>query len=305
MQVQESVTFMEPPKLSQEQISKDTEEGEHVLGSSMPQVDIIPSDLAVKVDKEEVMDENKEADEVAGRQNMERGLELNESEAELVDQNITDETEKRLVEKPSLESPSEATSKTLDEMIQEKPEAEVAPHQEGQESVSLPESSEVEEKAKEERSLDLTPLKEESCLPTAQDEEETKEQIHKHEEVESDEVTQVSSASPEGETDVEAKQNEETKANEEEEQVADKILRIDESNEVNEEKSAETSVNETEEEHSATVLEEGISKNSEIIVHETASEEIKNSHEVTGDREKEEDIITLKTEEVFFFFFWS
>ncbi|XP_009125139.1 trichohyalin isoform X4 [Brassica rapa] len=296
-EVQESVTFMEPPKLSQEQISKDTEEGEHVLGSSMPQVDIIPSDLAVKVDKEEVMDENKEADEVAGRQNMERGLELNESEAELVDQNITDETEKRLVEKPSLESPSEATSKTLDEMIQEKPEAEVAPHQEGQESVSLPESSEVEEKAKEERSLDLTPLKEESCLPTAQDEEETKEQIHKHEEVESDEVTQVSSASPEGETDVEAKQNEETKANEEEEQVADKILRIDESNEVNEEKSAETSVNETEDEHSATVLEEGISKNSEIIVHETASEEIKNSHEVTGDREKEEDIITLKTEE--------
>nr|VDC98843.1 unnamed protein product [Brassica rapa] len=224
-EVQESVTFMEPPKLSQEQISKDTEEGEHVLGSSMPQVDIIPSDLAVKVDKEEVMDEKKEADEVAGGQNMERGLELNESEAELVDQNITDETEKRLVEKPYIESPSEATSKTLDEMIQEKPEAEVAPHQEGEERVSVPESSEVEEKAQEERSLDLTPLKEESCLPTAQDEEETKEQIHKHEEVESDEVTQVSSASPEGETDVEAKQNEETKDNEEE-QVADKIQSI-------------------------------------------------------------------------------
>ena len=226
MQVQESVTLMEPPKLSQEQISKDTEEGEHVLGSSMPQVDIIPSDLALKVDKEEFMDEKKEADEVAGGQNMERGLALNELEAELVDQNITDETEKRLVEKPSLESPSEATSKTLDEMIQEKPEAEVAPHQEGQESVSVPESSEVEEKAQEERSLDLTPLKEESCLPTAQDEEGIKEQIHKHEEVESDEVTQVSSASPEGETVVEAKQNEETKPNEEEEQVADKIQSI-------------------------------------------------------------------------------
>ncbi|KAF8104315.1 hypothetical protein N665_0174s0002 [Sinapis alba] len=380
-EVQESTTLMEPPKLSPEQISKDKEEDEHVSESEMPQgetsvteaeslvtkedkesiMDLkeqektekfeeIPSDLELKVDKEEVMDEKKEVDDVAGAQNMERGLELNESEAELVDQIITDETEKNFLEKPSLESPSEETSKTLDEKIQEKTEEEVAPNQEGQERLSVPESSEVEEKPQEERILDLTPVQEESCLPTEQDEEEIKEQIHKHEpaneEVKSDEGIQVSYASPEGETVVEAKKKEEIKANEEEQVVADKIksiletvetvdteplksneddiaeslnsageeiqikskdrenVQIDERDEVNEEKSAETFVNETEDGHNATVSVEVISKNNESIVHETSSEEIKNSdeaeeisHEVTGDREKEEDIITLKTTE--------
>ncbi|KAF3523450.1 hypothetical protein F2Q69_00048592 [Brassica cretica] len=346
-EVQESITLMEPPKLSPEQRSKDTEEGEHVLGSSMPQGDMIIteaealvtkenkevivdlkeqektgkleevlSDLALKVDKEKVMDEKKEADDVAGGQNMERGLELNESEAELVDQNKASETEEKLVE-----SPSEETRKTLDEMIQEKPEEEVAPHQECQERVSVPESSEVEEKAKEERSLDLTPLKEESCLPTAQDEEEIKEQIHKHEPankaVKSDEVIQVSYASPEGETVVEATKNEEQVVADKIQSILETVETVDtepvKSNEddiaeslnsageeiqtiskdgvnVQIDETAETSVNGTEDEHNATVLEEGISKNKESIVPETASEEIKNSDEAeeNSDKEKEE-----------------
>ncbi|KAL0866667.1 hypothetical protein Bca101_045785 [Brassica carinata] len=373
-EVRESITLMEPPKLSPEQISKDNVEDEHVSERNMPQGEIVeteaeslvskedveqimdlkedkeqektekleevPSDLALKVDKEEVMDEKKEVDEVAAAQNMERGLKLNESEAaELVDQNITDETEEKLVEKPSLESPSDETSKTLDEKIQEKPEEEVSPHQEVQERVSVPESSEVEEKVQEERSLDLTPLQEESCSPTEQ---EMKEQIHKHEQ-ENDEVTQVSSASPEGETVVEAKKKEEIKPNEEEQVVADKIqssleivdtepvksneddiaeslnsageeiqtkskdgenVETDETGEEKASRTPETYVNGTEDEHNATVLEKEVLKNNESIVPEKASEEIKNSDEaeenspeVTGDREKEEDIITRKTTE--------
>ena len=378
MQVQESITLMELPKLSPEQICKDTEEGEHVLGISMPQGDIIIteaeslvtkenneaimdlkeqektgkleevlSDLALKVDKEKVMDEKKEADDVAGGQNMERGLELNESEAELVDQNIAYETEEKLVE-----SPSEETRKTLDEMIQE----EVAPHQEAEERVSVPESSEVKEKAKEERSLDLTPLQEESCLPTEQDEEEIKEQIHKHEPaneaVKSDEVIQVSYASPEGETVVEATKNEEqvvadkiqsiletvetvdtepVKSNEDDiaeslnsvnffglyiiprvsasssyqqelikgtlTQAGEEIQTMSKDGEnVQIDETAETSVNGTEDEHNATVLEEGISKNKESIVPETASEEIKNSDEAEENSHKEkEEVIYLSS----------
>ncbi|CAN7131635.1 unnamed protein product [Brassica rapa subsp. narinosa] len=77
------------------------------------------------------------------------------------------------MEKPSLESPSkvsEETRKTLDEKIKEKPEEEeeVAPHQEdleegsyGSETVPVPESIEVKEKAQEERILDLAPLQDE------------------------------------------------------------------------------------------------------------------------------------------------
>ncbi|XP_048616580.1 titin isoform X2 [Brassica napus] len=346
-EVQESITLMELPKLSPEQICKDTEEGEHVLGSSMPQGDMIiteaeslvtkenkeaimdlkeqektekleevTSDLALKVDKEKVMDEKKEADEVAGGRNMERGLELNESEAELVDQNITEETQEKLVE-----SPSEETRKTLDEMIQEKPEEEVAPHQEAEERVSVPESREVKEKEKEERSLDLTPLQEESCLPTEKNEEEIKEQIHKHEPaneaVKSDEVIQVSYASPEGETVVEATKNEEQVVADKIQSILETVETVDtepvKSNEddiaeslnsageeiqtiskdgvnVQIDETAETSVNGTEDEHNATVLEEGISKNKESIVPETASEEIKNSDEAeeNSDKEKEE-----------------
>ncbi|KAJ0255139.1 A-kinase anchor-like protein [Hirschfeldia incana] len=361
-EVQESITLMEPPKLSPEQISKDTEEDEHVLERSMPQGEIfvteaeslvtkenkeavmdlkeqektekleeLPSDLALKVDKKEVMDEKKEADEVAGDQNMERGLELNEPEAELVDQNITEETQEKLVEKPSLESPSEVSEET-DNKIQEKPEVEVTK----EEGVSVPESSEVEEK-----SIDLNPFQEESCLPLEKDEEEKQEQIHKHEqeneEVKSDEVTQVSSGSPEGETVVEAKKKEEIKANEEEQVLAaakiqsiletvetvdtepvksnedDTAESLDSAGEEIQTKSkngenlqinetAETSLNVTEDEHNATVLEEGISNKNESIVLEIASEEIKysdeaeeNSPEVTKDREKEEDIITRET----------
>ncbi|CAN7084747.1 unnamed protein product [Brassica oleracea var. botrytis] len=348
-EVQESITLMELPKLSPEQICKDTEEGEHVLGISMPQGDIIIteaeslvtkenneaimdlkeqektgkleevlSDLALKVDKEKVMDEKKEADDVAGGQNMERGLELNESEAELVDQNIAYETEEKLVE-----SPSEETRKTLDEMIQE----EVAPHQEAEERVSVPESSEVKEKAKEERSLDLTPLQEESCLPTEQDEEEIKEQIHKHEPaneaVKSDEVIQVSYASPEGETVVEATKNEEQVVADKIQSILETVETVDtepvKSNEddiaeslnsageeiqtmskdgenVQIDETAETSVNGTEDEHNATVLEEGISKNKESIVPETASEEIKNSDEAEENSHKEkEEVIYLSS----------
>ncbi|CAH8380277.1 unnamed protein product [Eruca vesicaria subsp. sativa] len=364
-EVKESITLMEPPKLSPEQIPKDTEEDEQVLRSSKLQGDTIiteaeslvtkenkeqedkkqekteglqevPTDLALKVDKEEVTDEKKEADEFAGGQNMERGRELNVSEADLVEQNITDD-------KQSIESPSEETSKTLDEKIQEKPEEKVPPHQEGQEegsygsetkeeTVPVPESSKLKEKSQEERLLVITPFQEESFLPMKQDEEEIKEQIHEHEpaneEIKSDEVIQASSASPEGETLVEAKNNEETKDNEEE-QVADKIqsiletvgtepvksnedditeslnsageeiqikskdgenVQLDETGEEKASSTPETSVNGREDEHNA--IEEGISKNNEIIVHETNTEEIKNSeensHEVTGDREKEE-----------------
>ncbi|KAJ4885364.1 titin-like isoform X2 [Raphanus sativus] len=322
-EVQQSITLMEPPKLSPEQISKDTEEDEHVLERSMPQGEIfvteaeslvtkesketvmdlkeqektekleeVPSDLALEVDKEEVMEEKKEAvDDVAGDQTTERGLELNESEADLV-------------EKQSIESPSEETSKTLGEKIQEKPEEEeeeVAPHQEGQEEgsyiletkeegqerVSVPESSEVEEKSQEERSLDLTLLQEESCLPLEQNEEEIKEQIHKHEqeneEVKSDEVTQVSSGSPEGESVVEAKKKEEIKANEEEQ-----VVKTETVNTV--EKDPEIVSNEETTVHDLKENEEAV----EAIKNSDDAEQV--SREVTGDKEKEEDIIHKEAE---------
>lgn len=59
---------------------------------------------------------------------------------------------------------------------------------------------------------------------------------------------------------------------------------------------AETSVNGTEDEHNATVLEEGISKNKESIVPETASEEIKNSDEAEENSHKEkEEVIYLSS----------
>ncbi|CAF2222955.1 unnamed protein product [Brassica rapa] len=134
----------------------------------------IPIDLAVKVDREELMDEKKEAGQAAGVQSLERSLALNESEAEetpVVKHADVESGEQ--MEKPSLESPSkvsEETRKTLDEKIKEKPEEEeeVAPHQEdleegsyGSETVPVPESIEVKEKAQEERILDLAPLQDE------------------------------------------------------------------------------------------------------------------------------------------------
>lgn len=73
------------------------------------------------------------------------------------------------------------------------------------------------------------------------------------------------------------------------------IVQTDETGEEKASRTPETSVNGTEDEHIATVLEEGISKNNESIVPDKTSEEIKNSdeaeeklHKVTGDREKEE-----------------
>lgn len=104
--MQETIkVVIEPPKPSPEQRSKGTEEDEHVLGRNMPQGEAeslvtkedteqedkeqektdksdIPIDLAVKVDREELMDEKKEAGQAAGVQSLERSLALNESEAE-------------------------------------------------------------------------------------------------------------------------------------------------------------------------------------------------------------------------------
>ncbi|CAD5333571.1 unnamed protein product [Arabidopsis thaliana] len=266
-----------------------------------------PSDLVLNVDKEELNDEKINVDQVDGTQIMEEpiGLDSNGAEAEQIDQNITNETEEILVakpvslldvksveqmQKPKLESPSEVseeTSKTVDEKIEEKPEEEVTLYQEGQvdgsygletkeETVSVPESIELEEQPQEERSVidptplqkptlespsevleessktvdekieektdsielgeiaqeersvtDLTPLQEESSQPNEQ-EKETKLEKHEptNEEVKSDEVIEVLSASPskelEGETVVEAENIENIKENEEE-QAAEKI----------------------------------------------------------------------------------
>ncbi|CAH2080053.1 unnamed protein product [Thlaspi arvense] len=372
-EVQESITVIEPLKTSPElkeeedQSSKDTEEGEHVLRRNMPQGEIfvneaesletkediepimdlkkntepeeterleqIPSDLALRVDKEEVNDENTKVDQSDGTQTMEeqRGLDSIEPEAEQIDRNRADETEEspveklaahldvetvELMEKQSLESPSEVseeTSNAVDSKIEEKPEEVGTPHQEGsyeletrQETVSLPVSSELGEKVQEERSvIDLTPPQEESSLRNEQEKETTieKEQIEKPEpaneevvnepasllEEKSDEGIQVSSASPSEEREVE------------EEQVADKIQRTLETVE-----SVDTE---------PVKLNEEISKNNENILNETAPEDdhqgenaepleaIKNSddaetisHEVTGDKEKDD--ITPKIEEV-------
>ncbi|ESQ46945.1 hypothetical protein EUTSA_v10027617mg [Eutrema salsugineum] len=383
-----------PKELEEEedQSSKDTEGDEHVLGRNMPQSEIfvtkaetletkedtepimdlkedkeqektekleeIPSDLALKVDKTELKDEKIKVDKVDGAQTMEqqRGLDVNESEAEPIDGNRTDETEESQVEKlVSLPDVSEAKSK------------DVALHQEDQEEGSYgfeTKGSELGEKlVMEERSVtDLTPLQEESCLRNMQENETKveKEKIDKHElaneEVSNDQQSlleensdEVSSAAPSGEAVVETKKIEDIKANEEEEQVGDKIQKtvetvktvdvepvkfnedeieessnstreqiqkksvdkenvpIGETNEVNEEKAsrtAETSVNGTEVEHNAAVSVEEISKNT---VNETTPERVeaikssddaeKISHEVSGDKKKEEDI-TRKTKEV-------
>lgn len=112
----------------------------------------IPSDLALKVDEEEVKDEKTEVEKVDGTQLIEehRGLDLTETEAEQTEGNRTDETEETSFEKvvaveadekithdralpdvesvekmqnlSSLESTSEElgeTSKTVDEKIDE------------------------------------------------------------------------------------------------------------------------------------------------------------------------------------------
>lgn len=169
---------------------------------------------------------------------------IQEKDDNLLDVPSGDSAEK--MEKPSLESPSElsaVSSKSVDEKIEEKTEEEVTLHQESQEegsygletkeeTISVPESSELGVKSEEE-----------SCQPNEQ-EKETKlhKQMEKHEstseedtnaqkthvEEKYDEVIQVSSASPseerEGETVVEAEKIENIKANEEE-QVTDKIQR--------------------------------------------------------------------------------
>ncbi|KAG5388652.1 hypothetical protein IGI04_030193 [Brassica rapa subsp. trilocularis] len=239
----------------------------------------VPIDLAVKVDREELMDEKKEAGQAAGAQSLERSLALNESEAEetpVVKHADVESGEQ--MEKPSLESPSkvsEETKKTLDEKIKEKPEEEkeVAPHQEdleegsyGSETVPVPESIEVKEKEQKERILDLAPLQDE--------------------EVKSDEVIQVSSASPEGETLVEAKKIEIIKANEEEEkEVPDKIQ----------------SILETVKSYEENTVHESISLNGDsdpVKSIKNSDDAEQASHEVTGDREKEEDIPIHKAQEV-------
>lgn len=305
MQVQETINVViEPPKPSPEQRSKGTEEDEHVLGRNMPQGEAeslvtkedrdqektdefeVPKDLALKVDREELMDEKKEADQAAGAQSLERGLALNESGAEEIPVINVESGEQ--MEKPSLESPSkvsEETRKTLDEQIKEKPEEEeeeVAQRQEGEEegsygskTVPVPESIELKEKAQEERILDLAPLQDE--------------------EVKSDEVLQVSSASPEGETLVESKKIEVIKANEEEdeeeEEVPDKIQSILETFDTEPVKSnEETTV------HESLSLKDDDSDPVEAIKNSDDAEQA--SHEVTGDREKEEDITIHKAQEV-------
>lgn len=304
MQVQETINVViEPPKPSPEQRSKGTEEDEHVLGRNMPQGEAeslvtkedrdqektdefeVPKDLALKVDREELMDEKKEADQAAGAQSLERGLALNESGAEEIPVINVESGEQ--MEKPSLESPSkvsEETRKTLDEQIKEKPEEEeeeVAQRQEGEEegsygaeTVPVPESIELKEKAQEERILDLAPLQDE--------------------EIKSDEVLQVSSASPEGETLVESKKIEVIKANEEEdeeEEVPDKIQSILETFDTEPVKSnEETTV------HESLSLKDDDSDPVEAIKNSDDAEQA--SHEVTGDREKEEDITIHKAQEV-------
>lgn len=305
MQVQETINVViEPPKPSPEQRSKGTEEDEHVLGRNMPQGEAeslvtkedrdqektdefeVPIDLAMKVDREELMDEKKEADQAAGAQSLERGLALNESGAEEIPVINVESGEQ--MEKPSLESPSkvsEETRKTLDEQIKEKPEEEeeeeVAQRQEGEEegsygseTVPVPESIELKEKAQEERILDLAPLQDE--------------------EIKSDEVLQVSSASPEGETLVESKKIEVIKANEEEdeeEEVPDKIQSILETFDTEPVKSnEETTV------HESLSLKDDDSDPVEAIKNSDDAEQA--SHEVTGDREKEEDITIHKAQEV-------
>uniref|UniRef100_A0A1J3EPS9 Uncharacterized protein n=1 Tax=Noccaea caerulescens TaxID=107243 RepID=A0A1J3EPS9_NOCCA len=281
-----------------DQISKETEEHEHVLVQNMPQGEMFvteaetleakedtepimdlkedkeqeetekfeetPLDLALKLDKEEVKDDKINADQVDGGQIMEqqRGLDSKEPEAEQTDRNRTDETEEKMashpviesvkeIEKPSLEPPSEVseeTSKTIDEKIEEKPEE----HQEGLEegsygletqkkTVSVPKSIELGDTVLEERSvIDQTPLQQEPCLQNEQEKETKfeKEQTEKHEpadeevandektllEEKSDEVVQVSSASPqEGETIVEAEKIEDIKAHDEEQDIALKV----------------------------------------------------------------------------------
>lgn len=78
-------------------------------------------------------------------------LEIKINESEAVHSAIVGEEEERQV--PSLESPSEETSKTADEKIEE----EVTLQQQSEETVTVPESSELGVQAKEEE--------EESCPP--------------------------------------------------------------------------------------------------------------------------------------------
>ncbi|CAA7055246.1 unnamed protein product [Microthlaspi erraticum] len=299
-----------------DKISKETEEDEHVLVTNMPQGEIFvteaetleakedtepnvylnkeqegtekieesPSDLALKLDKEEVKDANINADEEYGGQIMEeqRGLDSKEPEAEQTDRNRNDETEENMVshpviesvkeiEKPSLEPPSEVseeTSKTIDDNIEENLKEEVTPHQEGQEEGSYGLETKEETVVEERSVVDLTPLQQESCLKNEQEEETKfeKEQTEKHEpandevaddqktllEEKSDEVIQVSSASlQEGETIAEAEKIQDIKANEEEQDIALKVdkeeLKDDKMNEPEVDKIDQNRTGETEE----------------------------------------------------------
>ncbi|KAL1214559.1 hypothetical protein V5N11_012210 [Cardamine amara subsp. amara] len=219
----------------------------------------IPSDLALK---DELKDEKQKADQVDETQTMEvqRGLDLNEPEAEQNDQNRADETEENPVaklvvvedfgldetthnqtlldvesvenvQKPSLETPhelSEETSKTLDAKIEDTLKEKVTFHQEDQEESSY--GLETKE--------ETVSVPEESCLSNEQENEiklqeknePTKEEVSNDQqspvEETSDEVIHVSSAptseEQESETVVEAEKIEDKKLDEEE-QVAEKI----------------------------------------------------------------------------------
>ncbi|KAL1214663.1 hypothetical protein V5N11_009540 [Cardamine amara subsp. amara] len=219
----------------------------------------IPSDLALK---DELKDENQKEDQVDETQTMEvqRGLDLNEPEAEQNDQNRIDETEENPVaklvmvedfgldetthnqtlldvesvenvQKPSLETLpelSEETSKTLDAKIEDTPKEEVTFHQEDQEESSY--GLETKE--------ETVSVPEESCLSNEQENEiklqeknePTKEEVSNDQqspvEETSDEVIHVSSAptseEQESETVVEAEKIEDKKLDEEK-QVAEKI----------------------------------------------------------------------------------
>ncbi|KAG7548665.1 hypothetical protein ISN44_As12g038380 [Arabidopsis suecica] len=233
-----------------------------------------PSDLALSVDKDEMNDEKINVDQVDGTQIMEehKDLDSNGAEAEQIDQNRTDETEESPVakpvalpdvesmdqmQKPTLESTSEVSeesSNTVNERIEEKPEEEVT------------ESIELEEQEKE--------TKVEKNEPT-------------NEEVKSDEVIEVLSASPskelEGETVVEAEKIENIKDNEEE-QAAEKIQKSLETVETVESHSSLPSFSE-EQEHGAV---------SEKIEDEKAKEEepmvqIKSEDDATKSHERQEE----------------
>ncbi|EOA15883.1 hypothetical protein CARUB_v10003962mg [Capsella rubella] len=130
-------------------------------------------------------------------------------------QTLVDVESVEKVQKPALETlpePSEETSKTSDEKIEDKPIEEFTLHQEGRDEGSDGFKKTEETVSEPERELGEKPQEEESCLQNEQEKEVElqKEQLDKHEpskeevsndqqcpvEEKSDEVIQVSSASP-------------------------------------------------------------------------------------------------------------